>query len=266
MWTTGENPRGIHAVEVLGRADKLDIDGLIALGYDRHLTGFDVLLPPLFSAFDHLTQDDPMRARLTESISLLKAWDHYSGLDSVATSIAIYWGEQLHRNMIVAAKAAHQNIFDYIVAHTDDAGRLSALDAALSKLQQDFGSQLTPWGDINRFQRVINSIKPRFDEDRPSFPVAYASSEWGSLASFIAKEPRETKKIFAATGNSFVAAIEFGPKIHAKAISAGGESGDPKSLHFADQAEMFSKGQFRDVLFYREDVLAHAERQYHPGD
>ena len=266
MWTNGENPRGIHAVEVLSRADKLDIDGLIALGHDRHLTGFDVLLPPLFDAFDHLAKDDPARARLEEAINSLKGWNHYSALESVATSVAIYWGEQLHREKLAAAKAAHQNIFDYVVAHTSDTERLAALDGALAKLKQDFGTWQMPWGEINRFQRVINSIKPRFDDDRPSFPVAYASSEWGSLASFIAREPRETKKIFAATGNSFVAAIEFGPKIRAKAISAGGESGDAKSPHFADQAEMFSKGQFRDVLFYREDVLAHAERQYHPGD
>jgi hypothetical protein len=27
---------------------------------------------------------------------------------------------------------------------------------------------------------------------------------------------------------------------------------------------MFTQGQFRDVLFNPEDVLAHAERSYHP--
>jgi acyl-homoserine-lactone acylase len=58
--------------------------------------------------------------------------------------------------------------------------------------------------------------------------------------------------------------VEFGPTIHAKAIMSGGQSGDPKSAHFTDQALMFSEGRFRDVLFYPAEVQAHAERSYHP--
>jgi acyl-homoserine-lactone acylase len=65
-------------------------------------------------------------------------------------------------------------------------------------------------------------------------------------------------------GNSFVAAVEFGPSVRAKAIMSGGESGDPSSAHFTDQAEMFSRGIFRDVYFTPADVRAHAERTYHP--
>jgi len=29
---------------------------------------------------------------------------------------------------------------------------------------------------------------------------------------------------------------------------------------------MYSKGQFKDVLFYKEDVMKHAEKTYHPGE
>jgi acyl-homoserine-lactone acylase len=60
--------------------------------------------------------------------------------------------------------------------------------------------------------------------------------------------------------------VEFGPTVKAKSLLAGGESGDPKSKHFLDQAEMYAKSQYKDVLFYRADVEQHVERSYHPGN
>ncbi|WP_425476334.1 penicillin acylase family protein [Paraflavitalea speifideaquila] len=51
----------------------------------------------------------------------------------------------------------------------------------------------------------------------------------------------------------------------AKSLLAGGNSSDPNSPHFADQADRYTKGQFKDVLFYKADVLKHAEKTYHPG-
>ncbi len=103
-----------------------------------------------------------------------------------------------------------------------------------------------------------------FDDAKPSLPVGLAASKWGALASFDAASPRKTKKIYGSVGNSFVAAVEFGPTVHAKAIMSGGASGDPNSPHFTDQAQMFVQGRFRDVFFSREDVLAHTERSYRP--
>jgi len=134
----------------------------------------------------------------------------------------------------------------------------------VAKLQRDFGAWQTPWGDINRYQRLTDDIVQPVDDDKPSLPVGFASSNWGALASFDSPYPRKTKKIYGSVGNSFVAAVEFGPTVHAKAIMSGGESGDPQSPHFTDQALMFTQGKFRDVLFYPGDVAAHAERSYHP--
>jgi acyl-homoserine-lactone acylase len=139
------------------------------------------------------------------------------------------------------------------------------LSAGLAKLQQDFGRWRIAWGEINRFQRLTGDIVQPFDDARPSLPVGFAPSQWGALASFDSSKPRKTKKIYGSTGNSFIAAVDFGPTIHAKALMSGGESGDPSSPHFTDQALMFSQGRFRDVLFYPEDVRAHAERSYQPG-
>jgi acyl-homoserine-lactone acylase len=266
MWRKGENPRGIHAVEVLRDIHDVTLESLIAAGYDPHLTAFDALLPPLVRAYDQLPADDPRRLRIKEPIEVLRSWDRRTAMGSVPTTLAILWGQALIERNGAQAKQADQPVYDYLVEHLTDPERLDALNAAIDRLQRDFGGWRTPWGEINRFQRRTDDIVQPFDDDSPSVPVGFAPGEWGALASFDTTEPRHTKRIYGSKGNSFVAAVEFGPIVRAKAIMSGGESGDPASPHFNDQATMFVAGQFRDVLFTPEDVQKHAQRSYHPGN
>jgi acyl-homoserine-lactone acylase len=95
--------------------------------------------------------------------------------------------------------------------------------------------------------------------------VGFTSSVWGSLAAFGARAYPGTKKWYGTLGNSFVAVVEFGPKIHARAVTAGGESGHPASPHFNDEAVRYSTGDLREVYFNREQLKGHTEREYHPG-
>jgi len=263
-WIKGENPRGIHAVEVLRNIQGVTLDSLIAAGYDAHLTAFDVLLPPLFKDYDQLAADDPRREALKDPIAALRNWNRRTAADSVPTALAIFWGQEMLERKGPEARDADEPVYDYLVGHLTSVERIDGLSAAVATLQRDFGRWQTPWGDINRYQRLTDDIVQPVDDDKPSLPVGFASSNWGALASFDTPYPRKTKKIYGSVGNSFVAVVEFGPTIHAKAIMSGGESGDPTSPHFTDQALMFTQGIFRDVLFYPEDVAAHAERSYHP--
>ena len=114
--------------------------------------------------------------------------------------------------------------------------------ALSDKLDADFGSWKTPWGEINRFQRINDDIAPAFNDAGPSIPVGFTSSEWGSLASFGARAYSNTKKWYGSSGNSFVAVVEFGDKVRARAVTAGGENGDVKSRHFNDEATRYSTG------------------------
>jgi acyl-homoserine-lactone acylase len=264
MWTKGETPRGLHAVEVLHDIQHVTLDRLIGAGYDGHLTAFDVLLPPLFIAYDALPAADPQRTALAEAITALRGWDRRTSADSVPTAVAIFWGQELIERKGAEAREAEEPVYDYLVDRLTDAERVDALSAALQKLQRDFGRWQTSWGEINRFQRLTDDLVQPFDDAKPSLPVGFAPAQWGALASFDSTKPRKTKRIYGSMGNSFVAAVDFGPTLHAKALMSGGESGDPSSPHFTDQALMFSQGRFRDVLFYPEDVRAHAGRSYHP--
>ena len=144
---------------------------------------------------------------------------------------------------------------------------LAALDAAVARLTRDFGDWRVPWGEINRFQRLDDSIySPRFDDKAPSVAVPFASAIWGSLASFGAKAYPDTRRWYGSGGNSFVALVEFGPRVRAIAVTAGGESGDPRSPHFADQAQRYATGNLRAVYFYPDQLAGHIERRYRPGE
>jgi acyl-homoserine-lactone acylase len=266
MWTRGENARGLHAVEVLEKLQGATLDSLIAAAYDSHLTAFDALLPPLLAAYDRLGDGDSRRTTLQEPIASLRAWDRRYATESIATTLAVLWGEQLAARDEARARAANEPLSDHLLAHLTDEERLEALRAGIAQLERDMGSWKIAWGEINRFQRLNDDHEQPFDDAKPSLPVGFAPAQWGSLASFDYARPRTTRHIFGSIGNSFVAAVEFGPTVRAKAIMTGGESGDPASPHFADQALMYSEGRFRDVWFTPADVSAHAERRYHPGE
>jgi acyl-homoserine-lactone acylase len=266
MDSAGENPRGIHADLVLRDAKNLTLGGLIDKAYDPYLTAFARLIPTLEAAYAATPDGDPTKAKVAEQVATLSAWDRKWSARSTQTSLAVFWGEAMWAKAAPAAKAQGLNTYDYMADRLTPAEKLAALAEASDRLTTDFGSWKTPWGQINRFQRNDGAIVQTFDDAKPSIPVAFTSAQWGSLASFGAKRWPGTKKYYGTLGNSFVAVVEFGDKVRARAVSAGGESGDPASPHFNDQALRYSLGNLRDVYFYPEDVKKHAVKTYRPGE
>ncbi|MGC4084696.1 MAG: penicillin acylase family protein [Vicinamibacterales bacterium] len=261
-----ENPRGIHAIRVLDGRKDFTPESLIAAAFDTALPEFDLLVPTLLRAYAGLAPVDPLRAKLAEPIALLRGWDCRWAIASVPTTLAVFWGEELWSKVSAAARAANLSTYEYMETRATAAERLAALSAVIDKLTTDFGTWKMAWGDINRFQRISPAIVHPFDDSQPSIPVGFTSSRWGSLAAFGARSYNGTKKIYGTTGNSFLAVVEFGDRVRARAITAGGQSGDPASKHFNDQAQRYADGNLRDVYYYPEDLAAHTERTYHPGE
>jgi acyl-homoserine-lactone acylase len=245
---TEETPRGYHALRVLDGKRDFTIDSLIAAAYDSYLPAFERQLPPLIKAWEAATDGDPLKARLADQIRVLRSWDYRWGVDSVPTSLAVYWGEEIGRRVAGEARSAGVSTDDFVATRAAAKPMLEALAAASDKLAADFGSWQTPWGQINRYQRLTGDIVQRFDDNAPSLPVGFTSSRWGSLASFGARTYDGTKKMYGTSGNSFVAVVEFGDRVKARAVTAGGESGDPRSPHFGDQAQRYAAGDLRPVL------------------
>lgn len=262
----GENPRGAHALLVLNARKDFTPETLRQAAYDSFLPAFDRLLPGLVTAWEKLPDSDARKARLAEPVALLKGWDRRWAANSTATSLAVFWGEALWAPSAAPAKDAGVSVWDWMADRATDAQRIDALASAVDRLTQDFGGWQVAWGEINRFQRNDGAIAQKFDDAKPSIPVPFTSAQWGSLASFGAKRWPGTKRYYGTLGNSFVATVEFGPKVKAWAVTAGGESGHPDSKHFKDQAERYAAGDLRPVYFYPEDLKGHVERVYKPGE
>jgi acyl-homoserine-lactone acylase len=264
--TGGENPRGDHAIRVLGSRKDFTLESLVSAAYDRVLPEFEIQIPLLVRAYDQAPAAHPLRARLSKQVELLRGWNHRWSVDSVPTSLAVYWGDELWQRVSADAQRAGVSVYEYMASMATAQQRLEALAAASDKLQAGFGDWRTPWGEVNRFQRLTGDIVHPFDDAKLSIPVGFTSARWGSLASFGARTFNGTKKMYGTSGNSFVAVVEFGNTVRAKAITAGGQSGDPSSRHFNDQAARYSTGDARDVYFYPSQLEGHIERRYHPGD
>ena len=263
--TGTETARGLHAIRVLKDKKDFTLDSLISAAYDSYLPWFEETIPALVRAWDGAPSSDPLKSKLAGQIASLRSWDLRWGVASVPTSLAVFWGEDIRRNAAGKAKDAGISVEEYIATRVPPHELLQSLANASDRLTGDFGSWKTAWGEINRFQRINGDIVQPFSDAAPSIPVGFTSSLWGSLASFGARPYPGTKKWYGTVGNSFVAVVEFGDRVHARAITAGGESGHPSSHHFNDEAVRYSTGDLREVYFYRSDLKGHIEREYHPG-
>ena len=261
-----ESARGLHALRVLSHTKDFTVNSLIAAAYDSYLPAFEKMIPALLRAYDQTAFSNPLTAKLKEQIAVLRAWDYRWSPNSVATSLAIFFGEDAARRVVRDARLSGIAADEYVSTKANQDQLLQSLSYASDRLAADFGKWNTPWGDINRFQRLTGDIVQPFSDAGPSLPVGFVSSRWGSLASFGAHAYPGTKKWYGTSGNSFVAVVEFGDSVRAKAVTAGGESGDPRSKHFNDQAQRYSTGDLRDVYFYPAQLIGHTERIYHPGD
>ncbi|KAB7733163.1 acylase [Rudanella paleaurantiibacter] len=271
MAPDAENYRGINAVRVLSQKSIFTLDTLIAAANDPHLAAFDDLLPPLLVAYGSVSSDPKYNGKdLAEAINILRTWDRGYGVGSVGQTLAIYWGEKIGRLARTRASADTRfdnlGLSDFILKNTSEAEKVTALTEVLSDLSRQFGTWRMPWGEVNRYQRLTGKINETYDDQKPSLPVGFTSSAWGSLAAYGARSYPGTQKRYGNVGNSFVAVVEFGERVKARSVVTGGQSSRPGDKHFTDQAALYCEGKFKDVLFYPEDVQKHVEKTYHPGE
>lgn len=261
-----ENARGLHAVRVLQNQKDFTIEKLIETSRDPYLPGFEKLILS-FSKID----SSEFRSRPFEFIEpfrMLTKWDLKWSSASIPTTLAVCWAQKLRQNVgsRVPARADQLSVIQFLTEQTTEQEKVDAFKQTLVDLQKDFGTWRQPWGEVNRFQRLNNSIDSEFDDAKPSIAVPFTSSYWGSLAAFGSRKYSNTKKMYGNVGNSFIAVVEFGKRLKAKSVVTGGSSSDPSSTHFNDQSQMYCEGKFKDVLFYKEDVLKNVEKSYTPGN
>lgn len=259
-----ENFRGMHAVRVLTGISNLTLDGLIELAYDPQLPGFEKIVPALVHAYD---SREPRSGDLGDAIDELRDWDLTVSTESIAMTLAHFYGTALYERGTLPEDMAAASFIEKITALStlEPQEQVRIFSATIEMLTRDFGRWDVPWGEVNRYQRLTGDIRQPFNDDAASIPIGMASGNWGALASFKARRYDDTKRLYGTAGNSFVAVVEFGDKVRAKSMLAGGQSGNPESPHFDDQAQRYADRLFKEVAYYREDVEARATSHYQPG-
>jgi acyl-homoserine lactone acylase PvdQ len=233
------------------------------LAHDPYLPAFKALIPGLINAYDITPK--PNR-EMASAIDELRKWDFTTSRESIAMTLAHYYGTLCFQKAVRPEELNAMELLIFWGGISPDTEKLTLFTESLLKLKNDFGTWQMPWGEVNRYQRLNGAIRQPFDDSKPSLPIGYASGTWGALAAYGARYHNNTKKLYGTRGNSFVAVVEFGDKVKAKSILAGGQNGDPSSPHFNDQIEGYANAQFKEVAFYKEEVLKRAKKTYKPGE
>jgi len=266
MDAAGENPRGEHAALVLANRRDFTPQRLIDAAFDPYMPVFARLVPTLVAAWDAAPASSAVRARLAEAIAMLRTWDFRWSATSVPTTLAVLWGTDLLNRSSGAAANARATVYDYVQTRVPATEKLDVLVSVLDGLERDFGGWRVGWGEINRVQRLTGDVVQPFSDAAPSLAAPFTSGTWGSLASLGARTYPGTRRRYGTSGNTFIAVVEFGDSVRARALSPGGESGDPKSPHFNDQMLRYTNGDLRRVYFYPAQLTGHTERKYRPGE
>ena len=255
-----ENFRGVHAIELLTDRDGYTLDSLIALAHDPYLPALDILVEGLLDSFRETGTYD-----IFDVVRTLDEWDYRTSTDEVAMTLAHYYGMEVLKSRKPGSRRSLMELVHYWGTDAPFEARQKLFNNVLQRLDNDFGTWEVPWGEVNRYQRLNGDIRQAFDDAQPSIPISFASGRWGALAAYGARYHNNTKKIYGTRGNSFVAVVEFGDKVRAKTILAGGQSGDSSSPHFDDQIDRYAHQNWKDAAYYKEDVLKRAQKTYTPG-
>lgn len=257
-----ENFRGVHAISLLKDKKEYTLDSLIQLAHDSYLPAFKALIPGLVNAYYESHDRNP---KLQEAMSILANWNYKTSKESVAMTLAHYYGTRYYAEGKYKVGMTPMERVTFWGSKSPSNEKLELFEATMDQLTSDFGNWKMPWGEVNRYQRLNGDVRQAFDDSKPSIPIGFASGRWGALAAYGARYTNGTKKIYGTRGNSFVAAVEFGEKVKAKTIIAGGQSGHSNSPHFGDQIQKYADMNWKNVPFYKEDVLKIAKETYHPG-
>jgi acyl-homoserine lactone acylase PvdQ len=270
MLPDGHTPRAVHAVRVLTPLKNATMDDVIKASYDPYLPSSERFIPGLIAAYNAMTSDS-LRNKLAQPIDILKKWDFKTDTNSVATTLAVHWLEKviqldmtrLPKPTTTEEQYSLTNGAAMTTEFLSPQEQVRALAQVVAELEKEFGTWQVSWGQDNRFQRTADN-EP--SDDKPSWAVPATPGFMGSLNAYVSRKTPKTHKRYGITGNTFVAAVEFGDKLRAKTILTGGASSDPASPHYTDQVRGYIDGAYKEIYFYKDDVYKHAKKIYHPGD
>ncbi|MBX7172460.1 MAG: penicillin acylase family protein [Pyrinomonadaceae bacterium] len=262
-----DTPRSQRSRKILSGKDKFTFDEWKTASFDTHIHLAETFVPELVSIGKEFLQKNPDKtAKYSEPLEFLKNWDYESKIDSIPTTLFMLYFEQLQRaNQELRNRNTQITLAEQLAA-LDTETKIKAFERVLDELQTNFGQWKVQWGEINRLQRIHTSgTQEKFDDSKPSVPIPGANGQTGCIFTFGTRRETGQKKRYGVSGNSYLAVVEFGAKLKAESLLVFGETANPNSPHFFDQAELYSKKQYKPAWFNLNEIKLHLERSYQPG-
>ncbi|HSK19664.1 MAG TPA: penicillin acylase family protein, partial [Longimicrobiales bacterium] len=247
-----DNARAVSSRRVLSTIDDVTFERFAGLVWDSHLSEAGDMISPLNAELAAMPAS-PARDSIAHVIERLNAWDRTADTASIETTWFVLTAERY-----ILAREGYQAA----APNGADTPWIAALTDALHRLRTQWNTIDVPWGSINRHQRPLPGAPIRLDPSRESLAVGGAHGQLGSVFTFYSEPFGEASPRLGRGGNSFVKVVAFGPTVRAASILNYGQSGDPASSHFFDQASLYARRQFKPAWFDRSDVEANAVRSY----
>jgi acyl-homoserine lactone acylase PvdQ len=248
-----DNARARVSRRILSETTQFSFEEWAQAATNTQVIEAEIEIPALIAEWEALIQIDRTRAkRLAPLIQILETWDFVSTVESVPMSLFVEY---------------YQALQETEVDEDPTLARIQALETALDNLEENWGTWAVPWGELNRHQRIYRPDGQTFDDIKPSLPVPGAPGSLGIVFNFYSdKVVRQKRRYGVYGGSSYISVVEFGPQVRARSILAYGQSGNPKSPHYFDQAPKYVRGEFKPCWTTLEEVRLNSIVAYRPGE
>jgi len=232
--------------QLIAGEEKISLEQLSRFAFDTYLPTAAADIGKLKAEWTKFSPDrKKAEPELKEALNTLNDWDKRADAGSIGAALYV---TMFH---IRSDDSAYPMI-----------GRLREATALLEKYHGDWR---IPYGHFNRLRRSEHNGKTNEPLSQHDLPSPGTPFYMGAIMTFNTQTEDGSSKSYGNHGHSYVSAAEFAPKVKVRSVMAYGQSRDPESAHYFDQARLYVQQKLKPAWFDEKDIKKSAVKSYRPG-